>query len=69
MKIRIDKKEIIAKVEGKITNFYKWKKKTIIKLLKRQKGRRRKNNKCCLVSQAIVKGFNFRYFFILLQYL
>ena len=29
MKIRIDKKEIIAKVEGKITNFYKWKKKQL----------------------------------------
>ena len=26
MKIRIDKKEIIAEVEGKITKFYKWRK-------------------------------------------
>ena len=30
-KIRIGKKEIIAEVEGKITKFYKWIKKTIKK--------------------------------------
>ena len=37
MKIRIDKKEIIAKVEGKITNFYKWKKNNY-KTIKKTKG-------------------------------
>ena len=58
-KIRIGKKEIIAEVEGKITKFYKWRKQ--FKLLKRQKGRRQKNNKCCLVSQAIAKWLNFQY--------
>ena len=40
------------------------------KTIKKTKGTASKNNKCCLlVSQAIVKGLNFRYCFSLLQYL